>query len=192
MARAKREDEGPDPYKVLGLTSLASREEVVAAYRALAQRYHPDRHTDSSESTRREAEQRMRELNQAFVRLKKGGWAPAMPQSQVQAGWAPDPVTEAEARRRAHRAAREHVAQARAAQATRIQARESVPAGQARPTAKSHNASKVVFGMAQALYTNQLTCRTCHSTQHLPSGWQDRLGDTDWACSVCGRVILAR
>lgn len=193
MARPKREDEGPDPYKVLGLTSLASREEVVAAYRALAQRYHPDRHTDSSESVRREADQRMRELNQAFVTLKKGGFAPpAMPQSHVQASWAPDPIAEAEARRRAHRAARQHVAQARAAQATRIQARESVAAGEARPTAKNHHGGKVVFGMAQALYTNELTCRTCRSTQHLPSGWQNRLADTDWACSLCGRVILSR
>lgn len=194
MARPKREDEGPDPYKVLGLTSLASREEIVAAYRTLAQRYHPDRHTDSPASVQREAEQRMREVNQAFVTLKKAGWTvqSATPRSHVQASWTPDPIAEAEARRRAYRASRQHVAQARAAQATRAQARESVPAGEARPTTKSHNGAKVVFGMAQALYSNQLTCRICRSMQHLPPGWQDRLGDTDWSCSTCGHVILSR
>lgn len=194
MARAKGEQPGPDPYKVLGLTSLASREEVVAAYRALAQRYHPDRHTDSPTRVQREAEKRMREVNQAFVTLKKAGWsvAAATPRSQVEASWAPDPTTEAEARRRAYRAARQHVAQARAAQASRVQARQSVPAGEARPAAKSFGQGKVVFGMAQALYTNELTCRTCRSMQRLPPGWQDRLADTNWSCSVCGRIILAR
>jgi hypothetical protein len=50
----------------------------------------------------------------------------------------------------------------------------------------------MVFGLAQALITNELTCRTCQSVQHLPPGWQDRLGDTDYACSACGRVILCR
>jgi hypothetical protein len=196
VARAtKGEEKGPDPYKVLGLTSLASREEIVAAYRSLAQRYHPDRHTDSPARVQREAEQRMREVNQAFVILKKAGWSSpssATPRSHVEASWAPDPTTDAEARRRAYRAARQHVAQARAAQASRVQERESVPAGEARPAAKNYNEGKVVFGMAQALYTNELTCRTCRSTQRLPPGWQDRLGDTNWSCSMCGRVILSR
>jgi len=95
------------------------------------------------------------------------------------------------ARRRAFRASRQHTAQARAAQASRTQAKRSTPTGQARAIAKGSSA-RMVFGLAQALITNELTCRTCQSVQHLPPGWQDRLGDTDYACSACGRVILCR
>lgn len=192
MAKRQPAPEGPDPFAVLGVSRLASMVEVTAAYRAKAQAYHPDRHIDSPPAVRRQAEQRMREVNQAFVQLKKGGMLGTAPDSTIPS-WAetPDPNAAAVARRRAAQASRQHTAQARAAQASRTQAARSVPSGQARPMPKGR-ASRMVFGMAQALITNTLTCRTCHSVQHLPHGWQESLGDTDWVCSGCGRVVLCR
>ncbi|MGI8757711.1 MAG: J domain-containing protein [Acidimicrobiales bacterium] len=187
----KTEPEGPNPYDVLGVTPLATLEEVTAAYRALAQVFHPDLHVDSPEPVRREAEQRMRALNQAFVTLKKGTWQPPAAPGSVQSSWSPDPNAGPEARRRAYRAARQHTAQARAAQASRTQARQSIPTGQARPGPKDTSSGKIGFGLAQALITNQLTCRGCSSVQHLSAGWQDRLRDTTWSCSSCGRIILS-
>jgi hypothetical protein len=167
-------------------------EEVTAAYRAKAQAYHPDRHGESSPAVRRQAEQRMREVNDAFVTLKKGGLLASSSDSTIPSwGEAPDPNAAAVARRRAAQASRQHTAQARAAQASRTQAARSIPGGQARETRKG-SSGRMVFGMAQALITNELTCRTCRSVQHLPTGWQERLRDTDWACSACGRIILSR
>jgi hypothetical protein len=189
--RRSPDEEGPDPYQVLGVSRLATLEEVTAAYRALAQTYHPDRHIDSSPAVQRQAEQRMREVNQAFLTLKKGSWLAPTPESQIRSWATPDPNAGIEARRRASLASRQHTAQARAAQASRTQAKRSIPAGQARPMPRGSGGQKIGFGLAQALITNELTCRTCQSVQHLPAGWQDRLRDTDWSCSACGRIILA-
>ncbi|MDQ3304538.1 MAG: J domain-containing protein [Actinomycetota bacterium] len=191
MAKRRPSDEGPDPYAVLGVSRLATLEEVTAAYRALAQTYHPDRHVDSAPSVQREADQRMREVNQAFLVLKKGSWVAATPESQIHSWATPDPNAGFEARRRASTASRQHTAQARAAQASRTQAKLSIPAGQARAMPRGSAGQKIGFGLAQALITNQLTCRTCQSVQHLPAGWQDQLRETDWSCSACGRIILA-
>ena len=49
-----------DPYKVLGLPSTATDEEVKQAYRRLAKRYHPD--ANPGDKT---AERRMQEINAA-------------------------------------------------------------------------------------------------------------------------------
>ena len=192
MAKRPPPSEGPDPFAVLGVSRLATLVEVTAAYRAKAQAYHPDRHLDSPPAVRRQAEQRMREVNQAFVQLKKGGMLGSAPDSTIPS-WAeaPDPNAAAVARRRAAQASRQHTAQARAAQASRTQAARTIPSGHARAVAKGRS-DRMVFGMAQALITNELTCRTCRSVQHLPAGWQDSLRDTDWICSACGRVILSK
>jgi hypothetical protein len=177
---------------VLGVSRLATLEEVTAAYRAKAQAYHPDRHGESPPAVRRQAEQRMREVNEAFVTLKKGAGLASTPADTIPSwGEAPDPNAAVEAHRRAMRASRQHTAQARAAQASRTQAARSIPSGLAKPAPKAGR-ERMVFGLAQALITNELTCRTCKSVQQLPGGWQDRLRDTDWACSACGRIILSR
>lgn len=133
----------------------------------------------------------MREVNEAFLTLKKGAWLAPTPESPIPSTSAPDPQAARAARERAHRAAREHTAQARAAQASRLQAKQSVPPGHARPTTKDRSAGRIVFGLGQAMYTNELTCRGCSSRQQLPPGWQDRLRDTGFSCSVCGRLILS-
>lgn len=56
---------GSDPYRVLGVSSGASEEEVKAAYRHLAKKYHPDLHPDDPE-----AAQKMNEINAAYEQIK--------------------------------------------------------------------------------------------------------------------------
>ena len=50
-----------DPYKVLGLDRSASDDEVKAAYRRLAKKYHPDANPGDTV-----AEQKMKEINAAY------------------------------------------------------------------------------------------------------------------------------
>lgn len=60
-----------DPYKVLGLTSSATDDEVRKAYRKMAMKYHPDRVADMSEQMQRNAAEQMKEINQAYDEIKK-------------------------------------------------------------------------------------------------------------------------
>ncbi len=52
-----------DPYKVLGISPSASNEEVKQAYKALAQKYHPDKNDGPM---REFAESKMKEVNEAY------------------------------------------------------------------------------------------------------------------------------
>lgn len=54
-----------DPYQVLGISRDASDEEVKAAYRKLAQKYHPDLHPGD-----RTAAEKMKEINAAYDQIK--------------------------------------------------------------------------------------------------------------------------
>jgi molecular chaperone DnaJ len=63
----KRERSGhmiEDPYKVLGVSHDASKEEIKKAYRRKAKEYHPDLHPDDPEAARK-----MNEVNEAYDML---------------------------------------------------------------------------------------------------------------------------
>ena len=56
-----------DPYKVLGIPTTATDDEVKQAYRRLAKRYHPDANPGD-----KAAEQRMKEINAAYDHIING------------------------------------------------------------------------------------------------------------------------
>jgi predicted Zn-dependent protease with MMP-like domain/curved DNA-binding protein CbpA len=55
----------PDYYAILGLTAVASDEDIRQAYRSLAKRWHPDHYAMAPEEVGRQAERRMRAINRA-------------------------------------------------------------------------------------------------------------------------------
>ena len=54
-----------DPYKVLGVSRDASDDDIKAAYRALARKYHPDKFA-GDQTARSMAEDKMKEINEAY------------------------------------------------------------------------------------------------------------------------------
>lgn len=63
-----------DPYKVLGISPNATDDEVKAAYRSMARKYHPDNYADNPLSDL--AQEKMQEINDAYdaiVRSRKAG-----------------------------------------------------------------------------------------------------------------------
>jgi hypothetical protein len=80
-----------DPLATLGLGAAASPEEVAAAYRALAKRWHPDRAGDGPEAARR-----MAEINAAYARVRDGvapvAPAPAPVAPRPAGDWLPEVV----------------------------------------------------------------------------------------------------
>lgn len=61
---------GRDPYKVLGITSEATDDEIKKAYRRLAMKYHPDKVESMGEEMRKNAEAQFREINEAYEQVK--------------------------------------------------------------------------------------------------------------------------
>ena len=59
-----------DPYKVLGVDPDASMEDIKKAYRAMAKKYHPDRHNDPV--AKEMAEEKMAEINAAYDAIESG------------------------------------------------------------------------------------------------------------------------
>ena len=61
MAEQKR-----DYYEVLGVAKNATEQEIKAAYKKMAIKYHPDRQGDESESEKKEAEAKFKEAAEAY------------------------------------------------------------------------------------------------------------------------------
>ena len=61
-----------DPYEVLGVDRKASLDEIKKAYKHLAAKYHPDKVTHLGEEFRVLAEQRFKEIQEAYQELTAG------------------------------------------------------------------------------------------------------------------------
>lgn len=59
-------------HEILGLPTGATKVEVTAAYRRLARTYHPDKTSGFLPEFRELAEQRMKDVNAAYARLRRG------------------------------------------------------------------------------------------------------------------------
>jgi DnaJ-domain-containing protein 1 len=63
--------EEDDPYAVLGVPSSATWEQITRAHRSLAKKFHPDRLVDMSDDERAKGEVRIRDLNIAYMELRR-------------------------------------------------------------------------------------------------------------------------
>ncbi|MBE6610286.1 MAG: molecular chaperone DnaJ [Ruminococcaceae bacterium] len=59
-----------DPYDILGISRYSTEEDIKKAYRELAKKYHPDNFSD--DSMRRLAEEKMKEINEAYNTVMRG------------------------------------------------------------------------------------------------------------------------
>ena len=59
-----------DPYKILGVSPTASDDEIKAAYRAQAKKYHPDNYDDDN-PLKDLAKEKMQEINLAYDEIQK-------------------------------------------------------------------------------------------------------------------------
>ena len=66
-----------DPYSILGVSPNASPDEVKKAYRELARKYHPDNYQNNPLADL--AEEKMKEINEAYDAITKGRSAPSSP-----------------------------------------------------------------------------------------------------------------
>jgi DnaJ like chaperone protein len=67
---APRRAAGKDPYAVLGIAPEANEREIKRAYRKLISQHHPDKLGDVPEELKRRAEERAREINAAYERIR--------------------------------------------------------------------------------------------------------------------------
>lgn len=59
-----------DYYEILGVKKDATDEELKAAYRRLSLKLHPDRQSGKSDAEKKEAEEKFKEVNEAYATLK--------------------------------------------------------------------------------------------------------------------------
>ncbi len=176
------------------MSPRASRAEITAAYRTLAYIFHPDRFTDAPTAVKEEAQRRMAQINKAYDLAKRGAVAKAEVTFNVVADEAAH--RERMARARAQPTWQQQVRERARAEARAKQMREererAMANGQARARPKSRNGRSVMAGIGEAKTTGKLYCRGCKSIQWLPSDWREQLDYTDFYCSICDRLILAR
>lgn len=55
-----------DYYDLLGVEKTASENDIKKAYRKLAMKYHPDKFSNASETEKKEAEEKFKEINEAY------------------------------------------------------------------------------------------------------------------------------
>lgn len=76
-----------DPYEVLGISPNATDDEVKAAYREMARKYHPDNYADNPLSEL--AQEKMQEINEAYDQIirsrRQGGSSSGYRQGQSSA-----------------------------------------------------------------------------------------------------------
>ena len=58
-----------DYYEVLGVDKKATAEELKKAYRKLSIKWHPDKHANDSEQEKKEAEEKFKEIAEAYAVL---------------------------------------------------------------------------------------------------------------------------
>jgi DnaJ like chaperone protein len=69
--QAPRQPSGKDPYAVLGVTRESHEREIKRAYRKLISQHHPDKLGDVPDELKRRAEERAREINAAYERIRE-------------------------------------------------------------------------------------------------------------------------
>lgn len=187
-----------DPYQALGVPPTATKSELTAAYRTMAQLFHPDRYVEAPEHVRHEAERRMKELNDAYAFARKATPAEARHFTRIK-------KTAQRERARAEppppanmgvpwdEAQRERATQSAKAHAERMMREQAGHNGKAVARAKpARQFPSTLAGLGEALHTNKTPCRTCRSLQWLPDGWSDQLDELDFFCSECDRLLLSR
>lgn len=173
------------PYETLGVGPKTNPAEITAAFRVLAQIYHPDRFVDAPVAVQREAAKRMSDVNEAYA-FFRGGNKGESSEARVRAARAASGVPW-------HEQVRGRAAAEARAKEVRKAREQAATNGQAIARPRNGTGRKLALaGMGEALHTNKVTCRDCRSIQWLPNGWKDQLDFLEFYCSVCQRLILAR
>ena len=71
-----------DSYEILGVNHNATDEQIKKAYKKLARNYHPDNFATASEDKKKQAEERMKEINAAYDSIKEERSRPKPPPTE--------------------------------------------------------------------------------------------------------------